>query len=127
MGKFKEFKQKVKDNKYKIIAGTITIAGVVYVVVSQNGKIKQLQVTNQEQQSDIDLLKHIMDGTVLASLKESLTRKLRYAEGRLANGLKDGVMTAEDEKLRREEIEYFSNELAKIFKAEEMLERSKRD
>lgn len=127
MSKFKEFKQKVKDNKYKIIAGTITIAGVVYVVVSQNGKIKQLQVTNQEQQSDIDLLKHIMDGTVLASLKESLTRKLRYAEGRLANGLKDGVMTAEDEKLRREEIEYFSNELAKIFKAEEMLERSKRD
>jgi hypothetical protein len=127
MSKFKEFKQKVKDNKYKIIAGTITIAGVVYVVVSQNGKIKQLQVTNQEQQSDIDLLKHIMDGTVLASLKESLTRKLRYAEGRLANGLKDGVMTAEDEKLRREEIEYFSNELAKIFKAEEMLDRSKRD
>lgn len=127
MSKFKEFKQKVKDNKYKIIAGTITIAGVVYVVVSQNGKIKQLQTTNQEQQSDIDLLKHIMDGTVLASLKESLTRKLRYAEGRLANGLKDGVMTAEDEKLRREEIEYFSNELAKIFKAEEMLDRSKRD
>lgn len=127
MSKFKEFKQKVKDNKYKIIAGTITIAGVVYVVVSQNGKIKQLQVTNQEQQSDIDLLKHIMDGTVLASLRESLTRKLRYAEGRLANGLKDGVMTAEDEKLRREEIEYFSNELAKIFKAEEMLDRSKRD
>lgn len=124
MSKFKEFKQKVKDNKYKIIAGTITIAGIVYVIVNQNGKIKQLQETNQEQQSDIDLLKHIMDGTVLASLKESLTRKLRYAEGRLANGLKDGVMTAEDEKLRREEIEYFSNELAKIFKAEEMLDRS---
>ena len=41
MIKFKEFKQKVKDNKYKIIAGTITIAGVVYVIVNQNGKIKQ--------------------------------------------------------------------------------------
>ena len=127
MNKFKEFKQKVKDNKYKIIAGTITIAGVVYVVVSQNGKIKQLQVTNQEQQSDIDLLKHIMDGTVLASLKETLTRKLRYREGKLNNALTKNSGTSEADILKlREEIEYFSDELAKIFKAEEMLERSKR-
>ena len=128
MNKFKEFKQKVKDNKYKIIAGTITIAGVVYVIVNQNGKIKQLQVTNQEQQSDIDLLKHIMDGTVLASLKETLTRKLRYREGKLNNALMKNSGTSESDLMKlREEIEYFSDELAKIFKAEEMLERSKRD
>ena len=128
MNKFKEFKQKVKDNKYKIIAGTITIAGVVYVIVNQNGKIKQLQVTNQEQQSDIDLLKHIMDGTVLASLKETLTRKLRYREGKLNNALAKNSGTSEADILKlREEIDYFSDELAKIFKAEEMLERSKRD
>ena len=127
MSKFKELKQKIKDNKYKIIAGTITIAGVVYVIVNQNGKIKQLQLTNKEQQNDIDLLKHIMDGTVLGSLKESIKRQLRYAEGRLANGLKDGIMSIEDEKMRREEIEYFSNKLAEIFEAEELLDRSKRD
>ena len=128
MNKFKEFKQKVKDNKYKIIAGTITIAGVVYVIVNQNGKIKQLQVTNQEQQSDIDLLKHVMDGTVLASLKETLTRKLRYREGKLNNALAKNSGTSEADILKlREEIDYFSDELAKIFKAEEMLERSKRD
>lgn len=126
--KFKEFKQKVKDNKYKIIVGTITIAGVVYVIVNQNGKIKQLQVTNQEQQNDIDLLKHIMDGTVLASLKETLTRKLRYREGKLNNILNNDNVVSEADILKlREEIEYFSDELAKIFKAEEMLERSKRD
>ena len=128
MIKFKEFKQKVKDNKYKIIAGTITIAGVVYVIVNQNGKIKQLQVMNQEQQSDIDLLKHIMDGTVLSSLKETLTRKLRYREGKLNNILNNDNVVSEADILKlREEIDYFSDELAKIFKAEEMLERSKRD
>ena len=128
MIKFKEFKQKVKDHKYKIIAGTITIAGVVYVIVNQNGKIKQLQVMNQEQQSDIDLLKHIMDGTVLSSLKETLTRKLRYREGKLNNILNNDNVVSEADILKlREEIDYFSDELAKIFKAEEMLERSKRD
>ena len=95
MSRFKEFKQKLKDNKYKIIAGTITIAGVVYVIVKQGNTLNKLQLDNKQQREDIDLLKHIMDGTVLASLKESLTRKLRYAEGRLANGLKDGVMTRE--------------------------------
>lgn len=127
MSKFKELKQKLKDNKYKIIAGTITIAGVVYVIVKQNEKINVLSQVNEKQQNDIDLLKHIMDGTVLSSLKESIKRQLRYAEGRLANGLKSGTMSEADEKLRREEIEYFSAKLAEIFEAEEMLGRSKRD
>ena len=122
MSKFKEFKQKVKDNKYKIIVGTITIAGVAYVIVKQNGKIKDLAITNEHQQDDIDLLKHIMDGTVLASLKETLTRKLRYREGKLNNALKknSGISSADEMKLR-EEITYFSEELEKIFKAEELL------
>jgi len=122
MNKFKEFKQKVKDNKYKILAGTITIAGVVYVIVSQNGKIKQLQVANQEQQNDIDILKHVMNGTVLASLKETITRKLRYREGKLNNALKNDNNLAEiDIEKLREEIAYFSAELEKIFEAEQLL------
>ena len=132
MSKFKEFKQKVKDNKYKIIAGTITIAGVVYVIAKQNGQIKELQLNeslNKEmldkQQDDIDTLKHVMNGTVLASLKNSIIRKLRYAEGRLDNGLASGVMSEADEKMRREEIIYYSSELEKIFKAEQLLNNSK--
>ena len=126
MNRFKEFKQKIKDDKYKIIAGTITIAGVVYVIVNQNAKIKQLQVTNKEQQTDIDILKHVMDGTVLASLKESLTRKLRYREGKLNNALSknSGISEADLAKLK-EEIEYYSFELAKIVEAEELLAHSK--
>lgn len=132
MSKFKEFKQKIKDNKYRIIMGTITIAGVVYVIVKQNGQIKELQLNetlNKEmldkQQEDIDILKHVMDGTVLASLKNSIIRKLRYAEGRLDNGLASGVMSEADEKMRRDEIIYYSSELEKIFKAEQLLNNSK--
>ena len=132
MSKFKEFKQKIKDNKYKIIMGTITIAGVVYVIVKQNGQIKELQLnesSNKEmldkQQDDMDTLKHVMNGTVLASLKNSIIRKLRYAEGRLDNGLASGVMSEADEKMRREEIIYYSSELEKIFKAEQLLNNSK--
>lgn len=149
MSKFKELKQKLKDNKYKIIMGTITIASVAYVIYKQNGKIsdmkiemKELQETivekdviitsnqgmilNQgmtisEQQKDIDILKHVMNGTVLNSLREATKRQLRYAEGRLANGLKSGTISSTDEQLRREEVEYFSKELEKIFEAEKLL------
>lgn len=80
MSKFKELKQKLKDNKYKIIMGT-----------------------------------------VLNSLREATKRQLRYAEGRLANGLKSGTISSTDEQLRREEVEYFSKELEKIFEAEKLL------
>lgn len=148
MSKFKELKQKLKDNRYKIIMGTITIAGVAYVIYKQNGKISNMKIemkelqetivekdviitTNQEmilnqgiiseQQKDIDILKHVMNGTVLTSLKESTKRQLRYAEGRLTNGLKSGTISAADEHLRREEVEYFSKELEKIFEAEKLL------
>lgn len=149
MSKFKELKQKLKDNKYKIIMGTITIAGVAYVIYKQNGKISDMKIemkelqgtivekdviitTNQEmtlnqgmkineQQKDIDILKHVMNGTVLNSLREATKRQLRYAEGRLANGLKSGTISSADEQLRREEVEYFSKELEKIFEAEKLL------
>lgn len=40
MNNFKKIKQKVKDNKYKILTGVIFIAGVGYVIINQNNKIK---------------------------------------------------------------------------------------
>ena len=135
MSKFKNLTQKIKDNKYKIMMGTITIAGVAFIIVKQDGVIKQLlkenkeqsdqikdlQLTNAQQQKDIDVLKYVMNGTVLTSLKNSAKRQLRYAEGRLNNGLKSGTITDADEKMRRDEMEYFSKELEKIFEAEKIL------
>ena len=128
MGKFENFKQKVKENKGKIIATSVTVAGVVGVIVWQGDKIKNLQAIVTEQQGDIDLLKDVMDGTVLASLKETLTRKIRYAETKLANGLADGVMSQVDEMMRREEIEIFNAQLAKVLEAQKHFEiRAPRD
>ena len=124
MNKFEELKQKVKENKYKIILGTITIAGVVYVIASQNNKIKiqdlkikQLEENDIKQQNHINILKSVMSETVLCNLKESAKRQLRYAEGRLNNGLKDGVISKADQELRREEIEFFSNQIENINEA----------
>ena len=132
MSKFEVLKQKIKDNKYKIILGTITITGVVYVIVSQNNKIKiqdlkieKLEADNVEQQNSINILKSVMSETVLVNLKDSAKRQLRYAEGRLQNGLKDGVISKVDEQLRREEIEYFSGQIENINKAIDMI--SKKD
>ena len=128
MSKFKEFKQKVKDNKGKIITGFIFIGGVTYVIVTKNNTIKELQLNDIRQQEDIEILKSVMNDGVLTSLKETLSRKLRYHEGRLNNGLKDGVMTKADEMKRREEIDFINQQLEKIFKAEELLANSgKRD
>ena len=115
MGKIENFKQKVKENKGKIIATSVTVAGVVGVIVYQGDKIKNLQ-------ADVDLLKDVMDGTVLASLKDTLTRKIRYAETKLANGLADGVMSQADEMMRREEIEIFSAQLMKVLEAQKRFE-----
>lgn len=128
MSKFNEFKQKVKDNKGKIITGFIFIGGVTYVIVTKNNTIKELQLNDIRQQEDIEILKSVMSDGVLTSLKETLTRKLRYNEGRLNNGLRDGVMTKADEMKRREEIDFINQQLEKIFKAEELLANSgKRD
>ncbi len=121
MSKFKEFKQKVKDNKGKIITSLLVIGGVTFVIVKQNGTIKQLKISDAKQTKDIAVLKSVMNENVLSSLKASLTRKLRYAEGKLNNGLIDGVMSKADEMLRREEIEFYSKELEKITEAEKLL------
>ena len=121
MSKFKEFKQKVKDNKGKIITSLLVIGGVTFVIVRQNGTIKQLKISDAKQSKDIAVLKSVMNENVLSSLKASLTRKLRYAEGKLNNGIIDGVMSKADEMLRREEIEFYSKELEKITEAEKLL------
>ena len=121
MSKFKEFRQKVKDNKGKIITSLLVIGGVTFVIVKQNGTIKQLKISDAKQSKDIAVLKSVMNENVLSSLKASLTRKLRYAEGKLNNGLIDGVMSKADEMLRREEIEFYSKELEKITEAEKLL------
>lgn len=144
MSKFKELKQKVKDNKGKIIAGIIFIGGV-YIIVKQCGDIKQLKINDSlkdeqiatliandtakqeiinKQQGDINILKSVMNGTVLSNLRESAKRQLRYAEGRLNNALKnDNVISEVDERLRREEIDFFSKQIEKIDKAESMISK----
>lgn len=129
MSKFKEFKQKVKDNKGKIITGVLVIGGAAFIITKQNGVIKQLKISDAEQTEkiakqakDIAILKSVMNENVLSSLKASLTRKLRYAEGRLNNAsLKGSGISEADELLRREEIEFFSKEIEKLIKAEELL------
>ena len=136
MRKIEIFKEKVKENKGKIIASSVFIAGVAGAMVWQGYKIKNLRsvVTEQdtkiikletivsEQQDDINLLRYVMDGTVLASLKTSLTRQLRYREGKLNNAItKNSGMSQADEMKLREEIEYFSGELLKILDAEKLL------
>lgn len=144
MSKFKELKQKVRDNKGKIIAGIIFIGGV-YIIIKQCGDIKQLKINDSlkdeqiatliandtakqeiinKQQGDINILKSVMNGTVLSNLRESAKRQLRYAEGRLNNALKnDNVISEVDEQLRREEIDFFSKQIEKIDKAESMISK----
>ena len=122
MSKFKEFKQKVKDNKGKIITSLLVIGGVTFVIVKQNGTIKQLKISDAKQSKDIAVLKSVMNENVLSSLKASLTRKLRYAEGKLNNALVKGSgITEADKLLRLEEIEFYSKELEKITEAEKLL------
>lgn len=144
MSKFKELKQKVKDNKGKIIAGIIFIGGA-YIIIKQCSDIKQLKINDSlkdeqiatliandaakqeiinKQQGDINILKSVMNGTVLSNLRESAKRQLRYAEGRLNNALKnDNVISEVDERLRREEIDFFSKQIEKIDKAESMISK----
>ena len=122
MSKFKEFKQKVKDNKGKIVTSLLVIGGVTFVVVKQNNTIKQLKISDAKQSKDIAVLKSVMNENVLSSLKASLTRKLRYAEGKLNNALiKGSGITEADKMLRLEEIEFYSKELEKITEAEKLL------
>ena len=131
MSKFEKIKQKIRENKGKIILGCISVAGVIYVIVNQNGKIKMLSDGNKTLSNDVEtlnndvrVLKGVITENVLANMKQSLKRQLRYAEGRLNNLLNNGDIIVEaDIKLRKEEIESIGKELLKIDEAREVLSK----
>lgn len=138
MSKFERIKQKIRENKGKIILGCISVAGVIYVITKQNDKIKLLEGTvetlcgenellsNDVKTLDNDMyvLKGVISENVLANMKKGLKRQLRYAEGRLNNLLNNGDIIVEaDIKLRKEEIESIGKELLKIDEAYEVLSK----
>ena len=137
MSKFERIKQKIRENKGKIILGCISVAGVIYVIVKQNDKIKLLEsnvkLLSDENETlcndvktlnnDVRVLKGVITENVLANMKQSLKRQLRYAEGRLNRGLSDKVISEADIKLRDEEIESIGKELLKIDEAYEVLSK----
>ena len=130
MSKFERIKQKIRENKGKIILGCISVAGVIYVIVNQNGKIKMLSDENKTLSNDVEtlnndvrVLKGVITENVLANMKQCLMRQLRYNEGRLNNGLKTKAISEADIKLRKEEIESIGKELLKIDDAYEVLSK----
>ena len=130
MSKFERIKQKIRENKGKIILGCISVAGVIYVIVNQNGKIKMLSDENKTLSNNVEtldndmrVLKGVISENVLANMKQSLKRQLRYAEGRLNNGIAKKVISEADIKLREEEIESIGKELLKIDEAREVLSK----
>ena len=138
MSKFEKIKQKIKENKGKIILGCISVAGVIYVIVKQNDKIKLLEsnvkLLSDENETlsndvktlnnDMRVLKGVISENVLANMKQGLKRQLRYAEGRLNNLLNNGDIIVEaDIKLRKEEIESIGKELLKIDDAYAILKK----
>ena len=122
----KSFKEKVKENKGKILTGVIfgvTIIGGSYVVLSKNKRINILEEQVKQNTEDIELLRDVMSKDLIGTLKESLIRKLRYHEGRLNNGIKnDNKMTEADKKMHEETIAYVNKQLLKLAKAEERLD-----
>ena len=130
MSKFERIKQKIRENKGKIILGCVSVAGVIYVIVNQNGKIKMLSDKNETLSNNVEtldndmrVLKGVISENVLANMKQSLKRQLRYAEGRLNNGIAKKVISEADIKLREEEIESIGKELLKIDEAYEVLSK----
>ena len=137
MSKFEKIKQKIRENKGKIILGCISVAGVIYVITKQNGKIKLLEsnvkLLSDENETlcndvktlnnDVQVLKGVITENVLANMKQSLKRQLRYAEGRLNNGIASKVISEADIKLRKEEMESIGKELLKIDEAREVLSK----
>lgn len=138
MSKFEKIKQKIKENKGKIILGCISVAGVIYVITKQNDKIKLLEGTVESLcgenellindiktlDNDMCVLKGVISENVLANMKQGLKRQLRYAEGRLNNLLNNGDIIVEaDIKLRKEEIESIGKELLKIDEAYVVLKK----
>lgn len=143
----KSFKEKVKENKGKIITGVIfgaTIIGGGYVIISKNKQIDILKNENKalnknilesmkeccdlreqvdQNTEDIDLLKDIMSKDVIGTLKQALINKLRYHEGRLNNGTNKGSnMTEADRKMHEETVAWANNQLLKLSKAEKRLD-----
>lgn len=122
----KSFKEKVKENKGKILTGVIfgvTIIGGSYVVLSKNKRINILEEQVKQNTEDIELLRDVMSKDIIGTLKEALIRKLRYHEGRLNNGIKnDNKMTEADKKMHEETIAYVNKQLLKLAKAEERLD-----
>ena len=130
MSKFERIKQKIRENKGKIILGCISVAGVIYVIVKQNDKIEMLSDENvtlsnnvKTLNDDVGVLKGVLTENVLANMKQGLKRQLRYAEGRLNNGIASKVISEADIKLRKEEIESIGKELLKIDEAYEVLSK----
>ena len=143
----KSFKEKVKENKGKILTGVIfgvAIIGGGYVIISKNKQIDILKDENKaltknilesvkeccdlreqvdQNTEDIELLRDVMSKDVIGTLKQALINKLRYHEGRLNNGMKKGSnMTEADIKMHEETIDFVNNQLLKLAKAEERLD-----
>lgn len=143
----KSFKEKVKENKGKILTGVIfgvAIIGGGYVIISKNRQIDILKNENKaltknilesvkeccdlreqvdQNTEDIELLRYVMSKDVIGTLKQALINKLRYHEGRLNNGMKKGSnMTEADIKMHKETIDFVNNQLLKLAKAEERLD-----
>ena len=142
----KSFKEKVKENRGKIIAGVIfgvTIIGGGYVIYDKNKQIDILKNENKaltknilesvkeccdlreqvdQNTEDIELLRDVMSKDVIGTLKEALIRRLRYHEGRLNNGIKSNTIEEADIKMHKETIEFVNNKLLKLAKAEERLD-----
>ena len=123
MSKFGRIKQKIRENKGKIILGCVSVAGVIYVIVKQNDKIKLLENDVETLNNDMRVLKGVITENVLANMKQSLKRQLRYAEGRLNNGIAKNTISEADIKLRKDEIESIGKELLKIDEAREVLSK----
>ena len=121
----KSFKEKVKENKGKILTSVIfgvTIIGGGYIILSKNKQIDILERQVKQNTEDIDLLKDVMSKDVIGTLKQSLTNKLRYHEGRLNNGIKSHTITEADKQMHKETIDFVNNQLLKLAKAEERLD-----
>ena len=143
----KSFKEKMKENKGKILTGVmfgVTVIGGGYVILSKNKQIDILKNENKtltknilesvkeccdlreqvdQNTEDIELLRDVMSKDVIGTLKEALIRRLRYHEGRLNNGMKnDNKMSEADILMHKETIDFVNNQLLKLAKDEESLD-----
>lgn len=84
MSKFKKFKQKVKDNKGKIITGVLFIGGVAYIVAKQKQISKEIDKTleilersDARQTKAIGKICNVMTDTVLPFMLEENAKEIR--------------------------------------------------